>query len=754
MGNTCGNCFRETLTGQGICTACGFDSGANREKYPLALAPGSILNGRYIIGRVLGQGGFGITYTAKDHQTGQIMAIKEFFPDSMATRTSHTTVTPLTGEKGENFAYGKNTFLNEAKTMAEFIGNPNIVRVYSYFEENGTGYFVMEYVDGRSFQDILKENFGRVSWEEALKILLPVMDALSAVHEKGIIHRDIAPDNICIAKDGTVKLLDFGAARYSLGNVSQSLDVVLRHGFAPKEQYKRHGRQGPYTDIYALGATLYYAITGSRPDDAIERLDEDTLPLPSTLGANVEPWQEDVILKAMAIQPEDRYQSVKDFKAALTGHTPRPAPKPVPNKEQKPAPRPEPKPEPVPVPVPKAKLPKWLIPAGAAAVLVLGVLLGTALGGDKEEKKLEVPATKAPAVEAVKMEPSVITTHVMVKDGRKSPASSGFWGQREYSTGDVETIRFQSTKEGAPINAWDVSEACDRSILAWMEDGNLIVAANGRIAPNPDAQYMFCNMYNLKEIDFGGCFDTSGVTNMQEMFRSCSELTSLDLSVFDTSNVTNMHSMFYGCSELSGLDLSTFDTSNVKSMGKMFEGCESLKILDISNFDTSSVTNLNCMFWKCKSLEELDLSGFDTSSATDMGMMFAECEALRNIEISGFDTSKVKSMNAMFNKCHALMEVNLSGFETVNVTDMSFMFSYCYALKELDLSGFDTKNVKDMTCMFAECSGLAELNISGFDSSGVEKMSSMFHKCSSLEELVCSDQPILSQYDWYQRTAS
>ena len=754
MGNICGNCFEETLNDRGICTRCGYDGAANREKYPLALPAGSILNGRYIIGKVLGQGGFGITYMAKDHQTGQTVAIKEFFPDAMATRTSHTTVTPLTGEKGENFAYGKNTFLNEAKTMAEFIGNPNIVRVYSYFEENGTGYFVMEYVDGRSFQEILKENFGRVSWEEALKILLPVMDALTTVHEKGIIHRDIAPDNICIAKDGTVKLLDFGAARYSLGNVSQSLDVVLRHGFAPKEQYKRHGRQGPYTDIYALGATLYYAITGSRPDDAIERLDEDTLPLPSTLGANVTPWQEDVILKAMAIQPEDRYQSVKDFKAALTGHAPRPVPKPEPKLEPKPAPWPEPKPEPVPIPTPKAKLPKWLIPAGAAAVLVLGVVLGTALGGDKEEKKLEAPATEAPVVEVVQTEPPVITTHVMVKDGRKGPGSSGFWGQNEYSPGDVETIRFQSTKEGAPINAVDVSEARDRSILAWMEDGNLMVAANGRIAPNPDAQYMFGNMYNLKEIDFGGCFDTSGVTNMQEMFRSCSELSSLDLSAFDTSNVTNMYNMFHGCSELSSLDLSTFDTSNVKNMCNMFEECESLKTLDISNFDTSSVTSMGCMFWKCKSLEELDLSGFDTSSTTNMGMMFSECEALRNIEISGFDTSKVKNMNAMFYKCHALTEVDLSDFETANVTDMSLMFGYCYALKELDLSGFDTKNVKNMTYMFADCSGLVELNISGFDSSSAEEMGAMFSGCSSLEELICNDQDILSQYDWYQRTAA
>ena len=706
MGKICASCFRETVNEQGICTACGFDGAENREKYPLALPAGSILNGRYIIGKVLGQGGFGITYMARDHQQGQTVAIKEFFPDAMATRTSHTAVTPLTGEKGENFSYGKDTFLMEAKTMAEFIGNPNIVRVYSYFEENDTGYFVMEYVDGESFQSYLKRNYGRVSWEEALKVLLPVMDALTAVHEKGIIHRDIAPDNICIAKDGTVKLLDFGAARYSLGNVSQSLDVVLRHGFAPKEQYKRHGRQGPYTDIYALGATLYYAITGNRPDDAIERLDEDTLPLPSTLGANVEPWQEDVILKAMAIQPEDRYRSVAEFKAALTHPVtkpvPAPPPKPEPRPEQKPEPRPELQPEPKPASAPKAQLPKWLIPAGAAAVLVLGVLIGSGIGGDKEEKKLEAPATEAPVVIEPEMETPVLTVNVMAKDkgDLRDPESAYeyFWGQSIYERKDVETIRFQSVMEDVPLTAWDVSEAGDRSILAWMVDGNLTVAANGIIAPNPDAKWMFGYMSNLKKIDFGGCFDTSGVTSMYAMFRECASLESLELGMFDTSGVT--------------------------SMGRMFEGCESLKTLDLSAFDTSLVTNMNCMFWKCKSLESVEVSGFNTCSVEDMGMMFSECSELKFVDVSGFDTSKVKSLNAMFNKCFALEDVDVSGFDTSNVNNMFLMFGQCHALSELDCSSFVTSGIEK-----------------------TEDMRLMFSQCKNLNSFKCQDEQILKEYE-------
>ena len=343
MSRFCGNCFNETLNEQNICTLCGFDGEENRNMAPHGLPAGSILNGRYIIGRILGQGGFGITYTARDHQTGQVVAVKEFFPDSMVIRTTVTEVTPFQGERGENFSYGKETFLQEAETMAKFIGNPNIVRVFSYFEENGTAYFVMEYVDGVSYLSYLKSRGGKISVSAALDIIYPVMDALSAVHEKNIIHRDVTPDNIYISRNGVVKLLDFGAARYSLGNASRSLDVILKHGFAPREQYKRRGRQGPYTDVYALAATLYYSITGIRPDDALERLDDDIVKKPSLLGVEISRQQEAVLMKAMAVDPEDRFQTMQQFRDAMLRAKPlakpeKKAEKPKAPEKKKPAP--------------------------------------------------------------------------------------------------------------------------------------------------------------------------------------------------------------------------------------------------------------------------------------------------------------------------------------------------------------------------------------------------------------------------------
>ena len=288
------------------------------DKYPLALPENTVLAGQYIIQKPLGQGGFGITYKAIDRKTGNSVAIKEYFPESMATRLpGKTDVTTYSGDRGENFIYGKQCFVQEAETLAQFIGNDNIVRIFSYFEEYGTAYFVMDYIEGTPLDEYVKIHGGKLPFGEAADILVPVMDALEAVHNKGIVHRDVSPDNIYITRDGKVKLIDFGAARQSLGDKSQSLDVILKHGFAPKEQYMRRGKQGPFTDIYALGATFYYVLTGKRPPDALERADEDEIILPSTFGVKISRDAEEAILIALNVQPQDRFQSMAAFKNAM-----------------------------------------------------------------------------------------------------------------------------------------------------------------------------------------------------------------------------------------------------------------------------------------------------------------------------------------------------------------------------------------------------------------------------------------------------
>ena len=342
--NLCPNCFRE-LSAAGPCPACGYDGTGAEEKHPQALRPGSILNGRYIVGRVLGQGGFGITYLALDDQTKERVAIKEYYPSELAGRTTDGhTIAVHSVERTENFSYGKERFLEEAKTLANFLGNPYVVRILSYFEENGTGYFTMEYVEGPSLDKYMAPFGGRLGVEEAKHLLLPLMDAMDEVHQKGIVHRDVAPDNIIVTRDGRVKLIDFGAARYSTGEKSKSLDVILKHGFAPYEQYMRRGRQGPWTDVYAMAATFYYAITGKVPPDATERKDEDTLIPPSTLGVPIDDKTEEALLKALEVSAADRFQRMGDFAAALRDpqfviweYPPAPRPTPTPA----PAPQPE-----------------------------------------------------------------------------------------------------------------------------------------------------------------------------------------------------------------------------------------------------------------------------------------------------------------------------------------------------------------------------------------------------------------------------
>ena len=312
----CYNCFQERPEGEGPCPYCGFDLEENVKKFPVALRAGTVLNDRYIVGRVLGQGGFGITYLALDTQLNAKVAIKEFMPNDIATRIG-TTVSVAMESKSEAFTYGAERFMEEARTLAKFIGNPNIAGVTSYFDENETSYFVMDYIEGISFKTYIANQGGKVSVEDACNVMIPVLRALTAVHQEGFIHRDVTPDNIYITKDGMVKLLDFGSARYSIGDKSKSLDVILKVGYAPKEQYIRRSRQGPYTDVYSCAACFYAAITGYLPPESLERLDKDELVPISQLGIEIPEYLDKAILKGLAVQPEDRFQSAAEFLDAI-----------------------------------------------------------------------------------------------------------------------------------------------------------------------------------------------------------------------------------------------------------------------------------------------------------------------------------------------------------------------------------------------------------------------------------------------------
>ena len=694
----CMKCMHALAAGETFCSECGRPYGSV-ETEPFALKPGTILDGKYLVGEMLGQGGFGITYIGFDLLLEQKVAIKEYYPMStgMVSRENSTTVVWSSAVMQKSgMEKGFDSFLKEARKMAKLGGIPGVVGVKSVFIQNETAYIVMDFIEGETLLKKLQRE-GPMDYGTCISLMTPIMQALAEVHKHGIIHRDISPDNIMVQNDGRLILLDLGAAKDldiqgKDGNM-QSSQMVAKQGFSPVEQYGRDGKIGSWTDVYAMAATIYYCCTGVLPPSATDRMIEDTL----TCRPRLTKEEFDVLAFCMNVLPQNRPQNMDALLQIVThpaGKTPpvRDVPKTEPV-------RPETRNLQPPKPDPGRPLPKWLIPGIAAAVAVIALIISVGSGG---KKSAPASSVKAPAAQAVTTEPAPteaaptapMEVHTMAAAELDFDEDAFFWGQERYMRKDVKTLTFQSSMQNVPNSAWDVSEAGDRSVLAWMDSGDLYVAADGAIAPNSNASWLFQGFVNLKTINFGNCFVTSSVTRMSGMFEGCSSLTVLDLSCFETSAVTDMYGVFSICGSLTHLDLTSFDTSNVTDMSSMFGGC--------------------------RSLTSLDLTSFDTSSVTDMGSMFDDCMSLPHLNLTSFDTSKV--------------------------TDMAFMFSGCNSLTRLDLSNFDTSNVTNMLWMFGLCYDLTSLNLSSFDASAVTKMDNIFTRCDVLTDLNCSDARILKEY--------
>ncbi len=282
--------------------------------------PGGMLKGRYLVGRVLGEGGFGITYLGLDTVLERKVAIKEYFPTIFVKRESSITleVTCYTSVQQPAYEKGRDQFLQEARLLAKLDEVPEIVHVLDFFPANNTAYIVMEYLEGKTFRKLLEESGGRIPAKTLLELLDPVLRAIEITHHTGIIHRDISPDNIMQLKNGQIKLIDFGCARDV--QVEATLTVMLKHGYAPIEQYTGHN-QGPWTDIYALCATMYRCLTGQIPPKALERgsRGQDPLIPPNSLGATLTPEQEQALMRGLEVEPKNRWQSIAGLYAALYG---------------------------------------------------------------------------------------------------------------------------------------------------------------------------------------------------------------------------------------------------------------------------------------------------------------------------------------------------------------------------------------------------------------------------------------------------
>ncbi len=338
-----------------VCPMCGYVEGTPPEQ-PHYLAPGTILGNHFLVGTAIGAGGFGITYRCFDITLGVTVAVKEFYPAGLVNRApGQSAVGLLSGDKKEQYRSQLNRFLMEAQSIAQFGNAKDIVNVYDFFEENNTAYIIMEYIDGVLLKDYMEKQ-GRLDVSAALSVISPIVNAVKKIHAKGIIHRDISPDNIFISGEDSVKIFDFGAAQLNDSSEGQAAEKVIKVGYSAPEQYRDNSRQGFYTDIYSAGAILYQMLTGIRPVESTEREFRDDLKSPAELGIQLEPNLDRAVMEALAVKPELRFQSIQQFEDALQ------------NKRM--------------AEYPKVKLKKrkrrrnWIISSAATLVLGIGVFIG------------------------------------------------------------------------------------------------------------------------------------------------------------------------------------------------------------------------------------------------------------------------------------------------------------------------------------------------------------------------------------------
>lgn len=688
--NRCFGCMEEVSSSP--CPHCGYvyQWQANQS---FSLQPGSILHGKYLIGSVLGQGGFGITYIGWDLALSRKVAVKEYFPASYVSRNCSVSTALQwlpTAPAREAREAGKEAFLREARKMNQVSAIPQVVHIQDLFEDNNTAYIVMDYIPGENLAKVVHRT-GPMPWEKVRDILLPVADIMQEVHDAGLIHRDLSPDNLMILPDGSIRILDLGAAKeFNLQSAASSVHVA-KGGFSPMEQYLMQGRSGPWTDVYSLAATIYYALTGVVPPPAVDRMNKDSLRWDLPQLRQVPDNVVQALQKALTVSLKDRTQDMASFAAGIRTSTP------------------------------GGNRRKHLLIAAAAAavaaVVLLGILIGTAISS-KTKAEPEPEGTSAAFREtgAAKTALDAGTSWE-----QNTLASAAIPGPYEYDQDmapvfnsriaryQIVSVTFLDSLQDAAADSWDVSQARDGSVMAWTKpNGTVIIWKNGKTVQSTAydlfiaaeggingkyCAHLFAGFANVETISFNGNFHTDYAESMESMFDGCFALSELDLSGFKTDRVRNMSSMF-SCCTVKKLDLRHFDTSNVEDMSHMFSYCSDLQSLDLGNFDTSKVTNMCDMFCLTSALRDLNIRSFDTSSVTDMSFMFSH-SGMTSLDLTHFDTSRVTTLSYMFAGCEALTTVDVRDFDTSHVTYMQGTFSDCPNLETISgIAGWDTSKVE------------------------------------------------------------
>ena len=753
------------LTDQPVCPRCGWSAQHNNEFHQLPV--GTVLADKYLVGRALGQGGFGITYIGWDTNLDIRVCVKEFFPMSTVNRDHSiaNTVNCNATVLMNGYASSRERFLREAKSMAKFRDVPQIVSIFDFFQANNTAYMVMQYIEGIDLAKYVARRGGRIGMDETLRILKPIMEALSLVHEAGMIHRDIAPDNIMLHPREGAKLLDFGAVRQVENpdadkELTRSTEAILKNGFAPMEQYQSRGSLGPWTDVYALSATIYYCVTGRIPTEALTRMVEET-PLDWSGAEGITRRQIEVLEQGMAVLSKNRIQSVKELMAGLYAPEkpePQPVPKPQPQREPElkhdpPLNTPRvPQPEPKPQPESKQRgdslsgKERHIPQKRVVAAVAISILLLCALGAYGwlhcwfGHVWSEASCTSPKACIRCGVQAGNTLSHQWSGATCTSPKNCIICGTQE---GDVLPHQWSGATCTSP-------QTC---IICGAQEGDVLPHQWNDATCTSPKTCIFCGAYEepSTHVWYGSGGYTATCMNcsmMRHTMVSSDNVGDLEVeqrpktfiwgqSVYRRQDVTSI--VFSG--KISAAPDKAWDVSAARdgsilawldngrltitsdgiisanpNASWLFAHFSNLKSIDFAGiFDTSDATTMNAMFAGCNTLQTLDLSGFITNKVYDMGGMFHRCYKLKSVDVSSFDTAAVQYLGWMFAENHQLTDVDVSGFDISNVNDISGMFLYCENLQNIDISGFKFSNIKNLSWMFEGCNKLKNIQIDSFD---------------------------------------
>ena len=665
------------------CPNCGYDP-AKDKHMEYALPPETILAGKYMAGRVLGQGGFGITYIGWDIALERKVAIKEYYPSGQVSRSPGTR--NLTWYSSEQSLHarqdGMQMFLKEARKMVKADSIPGVVRVLDLFQENGTAYIVMEFVEGETLKARLLRD-GPMDWETAKKIFRPVISAMEQVHAFGLIHRDLSPDNLMLLPDGSVKILDLGAAKDLSLNSGASSMQVAKSGFSPLEQYIQRGGSGTWTDVYAMAATIYYTLTGTLIPGAVERLEKDTISWDFPALNRLPAQAREALKKALAVQAKDRTQTMEALEKGLFAEPVKVQPKPVAEKKTPVKPTANAgKPE-----KPKKKL-LWLV--AIAAVLALAFAMNF-------DKVLLKPGTQtAPALSA-----NVSDSLYGYYEDEYHLYGYGFslkeGGTCDWYGADVLQSSGTYTVDGEQI----IMDFPDRSVPA-----TAVCEKDGLRVSN----WAFNDRLFIKTTDYrndadeeenASAADTTFANTMREDICSynwqekeqCYEDQPVFGSSFNRRQIRRIE--FLSSTASAGSNAWDISANAGGSVLAWTEPAGELYTLCIAaNGKVYAPENCWNLFALYENLESIDFNGvFDTSKVTDMTYMFSLCESLETLDVSSFDTSNVKAVSAMFSECSSLKGLDLRNFDFQDISKTNQIFEWCTGLKEVKANNLHIKPV-------------------------------------------------------------